>query len=139
MGRCEVQNGVGEMSKTIFLDVQVPVYFEVSLSNQSFCANFACLPSSSRFPILTLKFCISPLWHCCGRWGRPTGRRLCLRTRRSSATPLEISPSLSSGARWGLDRGCKTMPFKNANSRGAGRFTATPRGFPSSKQTPPPA
>ena len=34
MGRCEVQNGVGEMSKTIFLDVQVPVYFEVSLSPQ---------------------------------------------------------------------------------------------------------
>ena len=29
--RCEVQNGVGEMSKTIFLDVQVPVYFEVRL------------------------------------------------------------------------------------------------------------
>ena len=34
MLRCEVQNGVGEMSKTIFLDVQVPVYFEVSLSHQ---------------------------------------------------------------------------------------------------------
>ena len=30
--RCEVQNGVGEMSKTIFLDVQVPVYFEVRTS-----------------------------------------------------------------------------------------------------------
>ena len=61
MGRCEVQNGVGEMSKTIFLDVQVPVYFEVPHSNQSFCANFAFLPFTSRFPF-PIKFCISPLW-----------------------------------------------------------------------------
>ena len=59
MGRCEVQNGVGEMSKTIFLDVQVPVYFEVSLSNQSFCANFACLTS---FPQILHFSTVALLW-----------------------------------------------------------------------------
>jgi len=33
--RCEVQNGVGEMSKTIMLDVKVPVYFEVNSVNRT--------------------------------------------------------------------------------------------------------
>ena len=40
------------MSKTIFLDVQVPVYFEVSLSNQSFIQilHFSTVPGGVEQP-----------------------------------------------------------------------------------------
>ena len=107
------------MSKTIFLDVQVPVYFEVCLSLD---------------PVSTFK-CFTYLF------ARQVGSNNRTAIVKQDATlvcnafgdqPISI-----------IWRKVEIEDSFNVNDngifhfRGAGRFTATPRGFPSSKPIPP--